>query len=508
MNLKLNQKRTYLVGFAFMSIMLFWTVYDLLIAKMLVDNFGLGQTASGFVMALDNILSLFLLPLFGKISDKTRTKYGKRTPFIMIGTIIAALLFVGVAFFDLAQQLAVTKFGYSEILFNDALDVFYYTKNGIVVTGTIDVAGVTEAIPNAVKSYVAEYRAANIFKDITSQSPGLLVGFIVVLFFVLIAMGIYRSPAVSLMPDVTPKPLRSKANAVINLLGTVGGGVSYILVTLLAKGSIFDKTGYVTVFAVTGILMLSIIAVFFFTVKENKWSEEMLVITKEYNLDSLPIDDEGVDIKQHGTDDKMPKDVRRSFILILAAVVLWFMGYNAATSKFSVYAFNHLHLQSFSIPPLVGTVVAAISFIPIGLLSQKVGRRRMILVGIVLLTLAMTGAIFITAKTVVLMYVVMGLVGLSWAAINVNSYPMVVEMSKHGNIGVYTGYYYTASMGAMIATPILSGALMDITKYYPSLFIYSAIFTGLAFIPMFFVKHGEPVPTEPIKESPQATAAE
>ena len=507
MNLKFNQKRTYLVGFAFMSIMLFWTVYDLLIAKMLVDNFGLGQTASGFVMALDNILALFLLPLFGKISDKTRTKYGKRTPFIIIGTLIAAILFVGVAFFDLAQQLAVTKFGYSEILFDEINNMYYYTKDGNLVAGTLEVTGNLVNIPNTVKSYVAEHRAANIFSDITMQSPGLLIGFIVVLFFVLVAMGIYRSPAVSLMPDVTPKPLRSKANAVINLLGTVGGGVSYLLVALLASGPVFDKTGYVTIFALTGVFMIAIIAVFFFTVKENKWSEEMLSITKEYNLDSLQIDEEGVDIKQYTADEKMPKDVRRSFILILAAVVLWFMGYNAATSKFSVYAFNHLGLQSFSLPPLVGTVAAAISFIPIGLLSQKVGRRRMILVGIVFLTLAMVGAIFITAETQFLMYVIMGLVGISWATINVNSYPMVVEMSKHGNIGVYTGYYYTASMGAMIVTPILSGALMDITKYYPSLFIYSAIFMGLAFIPMFFVKHGEPVHTEAIAEH-DVTAAE
>ena len=206
MNLKLNQKRTYLVCFAFMSIMLFWTVYDLLIAKMLVDNFGLGQTASGFVMALDNILALFLLPLFGKISDKTRTKYGKRTPFIIIGTLIAAILFVGVAFFDLAQQLAVTKFGYSEILFDELTNVFYYTKDGNLVTGTLKVTGNLVNIPNIVKSYVAEHRAASIFSDITMKSPGLLIGFIVVLFFVLLAMGIYRSPAVSLMPDVTPKP--------------------------------------------------------------------------------------------------------------------------------------------------------------------------------------------------------------------------------------------------------------------------------------------------------------
>ncbi|MFA7449585.1 MAG: MFS transporter, partial [Bacilli bacterium] len=181
------------------------------------------------------------------------------------------------------------------------------------------------------------------------------------------------------------------------------------------------------------------------------------------------------------------------------AVVLWFMGYNAATSKFSVYAFNHLGMESFSLPPLVATLTATIAFIPIGIISQKIGRRKMILVGITILTISLAVATFITAETKFLMFVIMALVGISWATINVNSYPMVVEMSKHGNIGVYTGYYYTASMSAMIVTPILSGKIMDLLGY-SSLFVYSAIFLGLAFIPMFFVKHGEPVHTEAIPE--------
>ena len=199
MNFKLNNKRTYLVGFAFMSIMLFWTIYDLLIAKMLVDNFGLNQTWSGVVMALDNVLALFMLPLFGRLSDKTKTKWGKRTPYIVIGTIIAAVLFVGVAFFDLYQQCAVTKYGFGPIkeIVVDDKTLFEYSFNGVFEQSDV-------------RSSLAAVRAKQIFEVVTSQNPGLLIGFIVVLFFVLLAMGIYRSPAVSLMPDVTPKPLRSK----------------------------------------------------------------------------------------------------------------------------------------------------------------------------------------------------------------------------------------------------------------------------------------------------------
>lgn len=491
MELKLNMKRTFLVGLAFMSIMLFWTMYDTLVAKMLVDNFGLNQTFSGFIMALDNILALFLLPLFGRISDKTRTKLGKRTPFIIIGTLAASILFVSIAFFDLYQQIAVTKHGFSLIeSIGTAENPLYRFTLG------------TEVYTNNVRSALATERAQLIFQQVTKQQPGLLIGFIVVLFFVLVAMGIYRSPAVSLMPDVTPKPLRSKANAVINFMGTMGGAFAYVLVFLLASGPIFDKTGYVATFATTSLLMLLLIAIFVATVKENAWYKEMVEITEKYHLDSLDIDDEGLDVSQHIDDEKMPKDVRRSFILILSAVVLWFMGYNAATTKFSVYAFNHLGLEQFSLPPLIGIITAALAFIPIGYISQKIGRRRMILFGIVVLTIALGSAVFITDETKVLMYIIMGLVGISWASINVNSYPMVVEMSRHGNIGVYTGYYYSASMSAMIITPILSGALMDITGWYPVLFIYSAVFMGLAFIPMYFVKHGEPAPVV-LKEKAQ-----
>ena len=491
MELKLNMKRTFLVGLAFMSIMLFWTMYDTLVAKMLVDNFGLNQTFSGFIMALDNILALFLLPLFGRISDKTRTKLGKRTPFIIIGTLAASILFVSIAFFDLYQQIAVTKHGFSLIeSIGTAENPLYRFTLG------------TEVYTDKVRSALATERAQLIFQQVTKQQPGLLIGFIVVLFFVLVAMGIYRSPAVSLMPDVTPKPLRSKANAVINFMGTMGGAFAYVLVFLLASGPVFDKTGYVATFAATGLLMLLLIAIFVATVKENAWYKEMVEITEKYHLDSLDIDDEGLDVSQHIDDEKMPKDVRRSFILILSAVVLWFMGYNAATTKFSVYAFNHLGLEQFSLPPLIGIITAALAFIPIGYISQKIGRRRMILFGIVVLTIALGSAVFITDETKVLMYIIMGLVGISWASINVNSYPMVVEMSRHGNIGVYTGYYYSASMSAMIITPILSGALMDITGWYPVLFIYSAVFMGLAFIPMYFVKHGEPAPVV-LKEKAQ-----
>ncbi|HZJ89322.1 MAG TPA: MFS transporter [Bacilli bacterium] len=494
MDLKLNQKRTYLVGLAFMSITLFWTVYDNVIAKMLVDNFGLNQTWSGLVMALDNIFALFMLPFFGRLSDRTRTKYGRRKPFIVIGTVLAAVLIVGVSIFDLMQTNALDTLNISHVLYNGDTKLYYFTVNGIVP----ELQHATHVAQAAAKSDVVLGRAWYILENVTKANPGYLIGFVVVLFFVIVSMGIYRSPAVSLMPDVTPKPLRSKANAVINLLGALGGGVAYIITAALAsEGSyILTNFGYTFNMAVTGLLMLLLVGVFTVTVKEPAWAQEMLELTEKYNLDSLDIDDEGIDMSSKGESEKMPKEVLRSLILILTGVVLWFFAYNAAVSKFSVYATSQLDIKMYTLPPLVATVAAAICFIPIGIISTKIGRRRMILIGIGGLTISFFGAIFIQPGTGFLMYVIMAMVGISWASINVNSYPMVVEMAREGDTGKYTGYYYTASMAAQIFTPILSGILMDVTKWMPSLFVYSTFFAALAFIPMFFVKHGEPVRLE------------
>jgi MFS family permease len=191
----------------------------------------------------------------------------------------------------------------------------------------------------------------------------------------------------------------------------------------------------------------------------------------------------------------MPKDVQRSFYLILASVVLWFFAYNAATSKFSVYATDVLN-TGFTLPLLMANLTALITFIPIGIVATKIGRKKTILIGLVILTIAFFLAIFLTESSAILIWVTMALAGVGWATINVNSYPMIVEMSHGANIGKYTGYYYTASMAAQIFTPMVSGALMDLFGLR-ILFPYATIFLVGAFCTMFFVKHGDskPVPT-------------
>ena len=305
-----------------------------------------------------------------------------------------------------------------------------------------------------------------------------------VLLIALISMSIFRSPAVSLMPDVTMKPLRSKANAVINLMGAAAGVTSLILLTVLGLGG-KSYVHYMGAFISVGVIMLTILAIFLWKVKEPKMVAEKEANDQAYGL----IEEEG---EVHDMHD-LPKDKRLSLYLILSSVFLWFMGYNAVMTKVSDYAPKILQLPSFTLPLLVANVTAIIAFIPIGILSTKFGRRKTILAGIILLTLCFGSVFFLSKDTGWVMYIVFGLTGIGWATINVNSYPMVVELAKGTNVGKYTGYYYAFSMAAQILTPILSGLFMDLI--HPKvLFPYATIFVALAFITMFLTKHGDAAP--------------
>ncbi|SHL78964.1 Na+/melibiose symporter [Anaerocolumna jejuensis DSM 15929] len=409
--MKLNYKRTFLISLAFMSICAFWQLYDTIIPLMLQNTFKLGETVTGTVMALDNVLAIFLLPVFGAYSDKVNTKLGKRTPFILFGTISAVVL----------------------MMILPAADML-----------------------------------------------GNMVLFVTTLLLLLVAMGSYRSPAVALMPDVTPKPLRSKANAVINLMGAAGGVFSLVMIKLLVKQ--VDKPDYIFVFLAVAALMLISVMVLVSRVKENK-----LAVKSE--------EEEGEGEEQSGRDTgKLPKEVQRSLIFILVSIFLWFMAYNAVTTAFSRYAVKVWDLKggSFANCLLVATIAAIISYIPIGMLSGKFGRKNTIIGGILLLTASyFTGMLF--QEFSVMIYLVFAVTGIGWAAINVNSYPMVVEMSKGSEVGKYTGLYYTFSMSAQIITPIVSGFLLEHISYY-TLFPYAVVFSLLSLCTMLLVKHGDARP--------------
>lgn len=414
--MKLNYKRTFLVGLAFLSISAFWQLYDNLVPLILTETFGMGETLRGTIMAADNVLALFLLPLFGGLSDKTNTRLGRRTPYIIVGTAIA-------------------------VTFMLFLPVFEQNTN--------------------------------------------LIMFLIGLGVVLLAMGSYRSPAVALMPDLTPKPLRSKANAVINLMGALGGVYTLVMIKILIPKE--DRPNYLPVYASVAILMVVAVLLLVLTVRERKLSAEVAALDRE--SEPAPVEKKTKQPRR-----KLPPDVFRSLAFLLASVFAWFMAYNAVTTAFSSYAVEVWGLKGgdFADCLMVATVAAVISYIPVGFIAGRIGRKKTILTGIILMGSAYAAGFFFTAYHP-LANIVFAMVGIGWAFINVNSYPMVVEMSSHGDVGHYTGLYYTFSMSAQILTPILSGFFLEHFSY-TTLFPYAAIFMVIAFCTMLMVKHGDVKP--------------
>ena len=427
--MKLNNKRTILVGLAFLSICAFWQMYDNVVPLILTNTFHLNETFSGAIMAADNILALFLLPFFGGLSDRTDTKIGKRMPYILFGTGCAVIL----------------------------LNVLPMLDNGY-------------------------YAAPSTFK---------MVSFVVALALLLIAMDIYRSPAVALMPDVTPKPLRSKANAIINLMGAVGGMIYLAIAAVLypnKKVAGLAHVDYRPLFIIVSAIMFVAVGILFLTIKEPKLTEENKELEEchpEWNL----AEDDG------SGGEVLPPQVKRSLGFLLASIALWFIGYNGITTWFTTYVSQVMGqaLGGASTCLLIATAGAIVSYIPIGALASKIGRKKTIMGGIVLLAVCFALGYVLTTtynSINVIMFIVFALVGLAWAAINVNSLPMVVEMCRGSDIGKFTGYYYTASMAAQIVTPILAGTLMRSVSY-KILFPYAAVFVALSFLTMTRVQHGD-----------------
>lgn len=490
--MKLNYKKTLLVGFAFFLISTFWQAYDTIIPKIMTDKFGLAQSVSGVLMAVDNILALFLLPLFGAFSDKTQTRFGKRTPFIFIGTVVACVALMCLSFADNMQLANIEKVSAMD---EAALEVLYDADLEITrpdsavkerlqdVISREEFVGITQ--DSALYSELAVPARQVYAARMTAQNPAALICFIGILLILLIAMGTFRSPAVALMPDVTPKPLRSKANAVINLMGSFGGISVLILGMVFGTGKVSNSLmSYTTFFGVVAGIMLVALALFCIFVKEPKWSAEMLVESAAYGIEDKQDDGSG--------DRKLSRGELASLILILASVVLWFMGYNAVSSKYSVYATKVLELD-YNATLIIAQGAAIVSYVPIGIIASKVGRKKCILAGIVMLSSAFLVASFMRAgSSVVVMNFLFALAGIGWATINVNSYPMVVELSRGSNVGKCTGFYYTASMSAQVITPILSGFFMDIK--FTSLFPYATVFVVGALFTMLFVKHGDSKP--------------
>lgn len=431
--MKLNYKRTITAGLAFMAIMAFWQLYDGVVPLMLKETFDIPDTIAGVIMALDNVVAFFLLPVLGGISDRCKSPLGKRKPFIIAGTAVSVVLMQLLPIFDNAYSAAPSK--------------------------------------------------------------RVLAGFFTVIALLLITMAFYRTPAVALMPDITPPQLRSKGNAIVNVMGALGI-VFYLGLSTFMYSK--DRTAglahvdYLPIFIVTGVLMVICVAIMSVTVHERRFAEEAQAEAKKQDADGA------------GSDKKigvvaglkaLPAPVRRSMIFMLSSIALWYMGYNAMSTSFTKYAARvwGMSLGQSSFCLITGTIAAFLFFIPSGELSMHFGRRKMVLIGLGVLSACFGAAVVLTFACdgfSPLFYVVFMLIGAAWACINVNSLPMVVEMCDVSQIGQFTGYYYTFSMGAQIATPIISGALLEYVGYR-SLFPYGLAFCLLAICTMLGVKHGE-----------------
>ena len=420
--MKLNYKRTMLVGLAFLSICTFWQMYDFTVPLILKNTYGLNDTWSGVVMAMDNVLALFLLPFFGALSDRCKAGIGRRMPFILLGTGLAVVWIV----------LMPTVIGFNS-----------------------------------------------------------LTAFLILLGLLLVSMGLYRSPAVALMPDVTPKPLRSKGNAIINLMGTVGGMLTLVLNSFVIRHFVNESgetvSDYTYLFYAVALIMAVSVFILFRTIHERPLVKEM----ERINYGET---EEETAVTHDEKSGKMNPAVMRSLLLILFSVAFWFMGYNAVTTAFSKYAMATWHVQEGTASNclLLATGVATLSYLPVGIISSRLGRKKVILAGAAVLALC-----FFLAGRVqtldALTFVLFGVVGIAWASINVNSFPMVVELASGADTGKYTGYYYTFSMAAQVLTPIISGWLLQHVGYH-TLFPYAAAMVAVSVCTMCFVKHGDAKP--------------
>lgn len=634
--LKLNYPQTFKVGFAFAIIMLFWTAYDFVVPLLLEQAYGLPSWARGIIMGLDNLLSLFMLPLFGKLSDNAKgklvKKWGRRTPFIVIGTVCAVVLMVFVPVVTLQQQAKAQEYTASveaqladdsfmspllgewwdkaeakdpgsanycdlsyirdqnhltkedfvsiryygdmtskKAVLNMLGETTYYYKGEVVSDLNVVCEDTLKTYQEMLdsnasyKKYVAagmnNYISNGIHENYTKKSEGIksLVIYMVILLLVLIAMATFRSPAVALMPDVTPKPLRSQANAIINLCGGVGGAIAFLIYTVVLFGQRLEN--YVIIFGSVAGGMLLLLAGFLALVNERKMVAKCQEICKEYeiddfaegenpdaerfaeelisegdaeyNLDSKPsgeaqqLLDAGANAenkeqiapetlefaqqvventkKKHqslkewwGAKSELERGRLKSFALILASIFMWFMGYNAVSSNLSIYTTKALNLSAgiASIISGVSMGISAIAFIPVGYMAAKIGRRKSIMIGfgmavvsfvLIFAAVSPNDKAAIPAVLFALFYLIAGF-GLIIA--NVNTFPMVTELSTAETVGQYTGYYYMATMSAQAITPAIGGAIMDAggNKY---LFLYSAICIVIAIVLMFFVKHGD-----------------
>ncbi|MCR4614693.1 MAG: MFS transporter [Clostridiales bacterium] len=476
---KLDYKKTLLIGAGFMSTSIAWAIYDPYITKILnvmlsrsatvtawsnklIEKFpklldfasaqgeNVGSAITGFtlvplfiglIMTFDNIFGVIFQPTFGKLSDNTHTRFGKRLPFILIGAPISAILFA--------------------------------------------------LIP---------------WSERIGSLPMLMT---LVIFFVMV-MSMWRAPVVALMPDLTPTELRSEGNAIINLCGGIGGLIGMVAGTILVAIFGFNSANHEEfpgVFLLGSIVMILGTLILFFFVKEPdsriKIKGDMNKIADEEAKRKAEKEAANAE-KARMKAIKLSKAERVSLVFMLFSLFFLFCGTNSITTFFSLFAEEVLH-KSTDQATMMMAIFAACSMaaaIPAGKLGKKIGRKKTILIGLILFT------------SVFLLYRVTGSLAIIWVAlvvggaanmmITVNTLPLVLEIGGLDKVGTFTGYYYTATFSAQIAAPILFGIIRMFSGTYKTLFVFSPVAFILSLLCILFVKHGEAIPDDVIKEAQMA----
>ena len=445
MKLKLNYKRTFLIGFAFFGILLLWQVYDSWCPTFLTDIFarrmyGISsaelkagepekilqvQWLVGIIMACDNLAALILLPIFGRLSDRTSTPIGKRMPYILTGTFVAAVAF-------------------------PFIPLFFHANN--------------------------------------------IAGMVIMMAIVLMFMMMYRNPAVALMPDITPKPLRAKANGIINIMGYFGGAFATVLGIFLKLSDYINaadearKVWTIEIpFLIASVLMVISALVLFFTIRENEIAEEMkdeMAEGERLAAIETPLDD----------DKPMSPANRKMLLAILAAEFLWFMSDNAIGTYIGNYVIYYLQSVSSAtmLLTIIGGVASVLGFATAGSIADKIGRKWTISLGLAITFAALIIMCFVAPTFNAtgangeyafpsLLFAVWAIKGFGMALVHNCSFPMVVELSTSKTIGKFTGFYYTASMSAQTVTPILLGLVFNVTGKWRALPVYAVILTACSF---------------------------
>jgi maltose/moltooligosaccharide transporter len=403
-------KKILLIGLGFFTVTVAWAVYNAFV-PIFLDRMIENTVFIGFIMTFDNISGVLLQPYFGSLSDRTKTRFGRRMPFLMIGIPIAAL----------------------------ALSLIPFHVNLLT-----------------------------------------LMAAIIVMNF---GMSVYRAPVVAMMPDCTPEHKRSNANGIINFMGGLG-----TLIAFLLGGMLFDLNEKLPFIASAVIMLLAVSILFLFYKEPPQPLYEQPVVEKTGDdSDFDPEDDSPSGLVKKA---KSLMSEHRELIAILFAIFFLFCGYNAIETYLSLYSTYILNITPGEASTIFALLAGAflVFTIPAGFIGEKLGRLKSMIIGLAVITSCLCVIMVYPVKEIVQVLMIVN--GFSWALVMINSYPYVVSLAPSNRLGKYTGYYYFFSFFASIVSPLLFGAIVNRTKDYKILFVYSAVMFTLALcilVPLWIV---------------------